>query len=228
MIDTDLQIYSICIFISFILNIIVICLLNKNKDRLIYYMLIYENIGFIYGGKLFTYLTNLNKYDSFDFLRIGFSSLGSLIGGILFLILFCIQFKRNIKETLTLFIKPIPLMYAVGKLGCFLVGCCYGIKYNGPFSIVYNYASNDINGIRLFPVQLIESIVFMIIFILIMKKKVNVYKTIFICSLSKFLLDALRFKSNNMILSVNQIGCLIIMIISLILIYKSNEKKKQI
>ena len=217
MIDTDLQIYSICIFISFILNIIVICLLNKNKDRLIYYMLIYENIGFIYGGKLFTYLTNLNKYDSFDFLRIGFSSLGSLIGGILFLILFCIQFKRNIKETLTLF-----------KLGCFLVGCCYGIKYNGPFSIVYNYASNDINGIRLFPVQLVESIVFMIIFILIMKKKVNVYKTIFICSLSKFLLDALRFKSNNMILSVNQIGCLIIMIISLILIYKSNEKKKQI
>ena len=92
MIDTDLQIYSICIFISFILNIIVICLLNKNKDRLIYYMLIYENIGFIYGGKLFTYLTNLNKYDSFDFLRIGFSSLGSLIGGILFLILF------NLKE----------------------------------------------------------------------------------------------------------------------------------
>ena len=228
MIDTDLQIYSICIFISFILNIIVICLLNKNKDRLIYYMLIYENIGFIYGGKLFTYLTNLNKYDSFDFLRIGFSSLGSLIGGILFLILFCIQFKRNIKETLTLFIKLIPLMYAVGKLGCFLVGCCYGIKYNGPFSIVYNYASNDINGIRLFPVQLVESIVFMIIFILIMKKKVNVYKTIFICSLSKFLLDALRFKSNNMILSVNQIGCLIIMVISLILIYKSNEKKKQI
>ena len=119
-------------------------------------------------------------------------------------------------------------MYAVGKLGCFLVGCCYGIKYNGPFSIVYNYASNDINGIRLFPVQLVESIAFMIIFILIMKKKVNVYKTIFICSLSKFLLDALRFKSNNMILSVNQIGCLIIMIISLILIYKSNEKKKQI
>ena len=31
-----------------------------------------------------------------------------------------------------------------------------------------------------------------------------------------------------MILSVNQIGCLIIMIISLILIYKSHEKKKQI
>lgn len=228
MIDTDLQIYSICIFMSFILNIIIICLLNKNKDRLIYYMLIYENIGFIYGGKLFTYLTNLNKYDSFDFLRIGFSSLGSLIGGILFLILFCIQFKRNIEETLNLFIKPIPFMYAIGKIGCFLVGCCYGIEYSGPFSVVYNYTSNDINGIRLFPVQLVESIVFTIIFILIMKKKINVYKIILICSISKFLLDFLRFKNNNMILSVNQIGCLFIIIISLILIYKSNEKKKQI
>ena len=137
MIDTNVPLYSIFIFLSFILNIVIICLLNKNKDKLVYYMLIYENIGFIYGGKLFTYLVNIKKYDSFNFFTLGFSSLGSLIGGILLLILFCVQFKRNIKETLSLFIKPIPLMYAVGKIGCFLVGCCYGIEYSGPFSIVY-------------------------------------------------------------------------------------------
>lgn len=228
MIDTNVPLYSIFIFLSFILNIIVICLLNKKKDKLVYYMLIYENIGFIYGGKLFTYLVNIKKYDSFNFFTLGFSSLGSLIGGILFLILFCIQFKRNIKETLSLFIKPIPLMYAVGKIGCFLVGCCYGIEYSGPFSIVYKYSMNDINGISLFPVQIVESIVFMIIFIITIVKKIDIYKLILMCSISKFLLDFLRFKNNNMILSVNQIGCLFIIIISLILIYKSNEKKKQI
>ena len=124
MIDTDLQIYSICVFIAFILNIIIICLLNKNKEKDIYYMLVYENIGFICGGKLFTYLTNLNKYDGFDFINLGCSSLGSLIGGMLLLILCCVKFKRNIKDTLTLFIKPIILMYSIGKIGCFLVGCC--------------------------------------------------------------------------------------------------------
>ena len=59
MIDTNVPLYSIFIFLSFILNIVIICLLNKNKDKLVYYMLIYENIGFIYGGKLFTYLVNI-------------------------------------------------------------------------------------------------------------------------------------------------------------------------
>ena len=134
----------------------------------------------------------------------------------------------GISYILSLFIKPIPLMYAVGKIGCFLVGCCYGIEYSGPFSIVYKYSMNDINGISLFPVQIVESIVFMIIFIITIVRKIDIYKLILMCSISKFLLDFLRFKNNNMILSVNQIGCLFIIVISLILIYKSNEKKKQI
>ena len=44
-------------------------------------------------------------------------------------------------------------MYSIGKIGCLLVGCCYGIEYSGPFSIVYNYSYSDIVGVRLFPIQ---------------------------------------------------------------------------
>lgn len=68
----------------------------------------------------------------------------------------------------------------------------------------------------------------MIIFIAVMIKKIDVYKIILICSSSKFLLDFLRHRNTGTIMSINQIVCLFIMIISFILIYKSNEKKKQL
>lgn len=223
MVDTDLQLYSICIILSFVVNAVTIFLLNKKKEKLIGYMLIYENIGFLYGGKLFTYLTNVDKYDGFDFLNIGLSSLGSLIGGMLFLLLFCIQFKVNIKKTMKMFIITIPLMYSIGKIGCFLVGCCYGIEYNGFGNIVYKYASESINGIHLFPVQLVESIVFLIIFILSVTRKYNISFIILISSFSKFMLDFLRSGHTNNFISVNQIVCIIFIIVSIIMIRKNNN-----
>lgn len=223
MVDTDLQLYSICIILSFVVNAVTIFLLNKKKEKLVGYMLIYENIGFLYGGKLFTYLTNIDKYDGFDFLSIGLSSLGSLIGGMLFLLLFCIQFKVNIKKTMKMFIITIPLMYSIGKIGCFLVGCCYGIEYNGFGNIVYKYASESINGIHLFPVQLVESIVFLIIFILSVTRKYNISFIILISSFSKFMLDFLRSGHVNNFISVNQIVCIIFIIVSIIMIRKNNN-----
>lgn len=223
MVDTDLQLYSICIILSFVVNAVTIFLLNKKKEKLIGYMLIYENIGFLYGGKLFTYLTNIDKYDGFDFLSIGLSSLGSLIGGMLFLLLFCIQFKVDIKKTMKMFIITIPLMYSIGKIGCFLVGCCYGIEYNGFGNIVYKYASESINGIHLFPVQLVESIVFLIIFILSVTRKYNISFIILISSFSKFILDFLRSGHTNNFISVNQIVCIIFIIVSIIMIRKNNN-----
>lgn len=223
MVNTNIQLYSICIILSFIVNAVIIFLLNKRQEKYVGYMLIYENIGFIYGGKLFTYLTNLDKYDSFDFLNIGFSSLGSLIGGLLFLLLFCIQFKKDIKRTMKMFIITIPLMYSIGKIGCFLVGCCYGIEYNGIGNIVYKYASESINGIHLFPIQLVESIVFLIIFILSITRKYNTNFIILISSFSKFILDFLRSGHTNTFVSVNQLVCLIFIIVSIIMIRKNNN-----
>ena len=64
-------------------------------------------------------------------------------------------------------------MYAIGKIGCFLVGCCYGIKYSGIFSVVYNYSLHAPVGVSLFPIQLVESIVFLLIFIYMLNKKLQ-------------------------------------------------------
>lgn len=70
----------------------------------------------------------------------------------------------------------IPLGHAFGRIGCFCGGCCYGISYQGLGHVVYNHPITSVPaGTGIFPVQLLESlllfILFVIIFTLYIKKK---------------------------------------------------------
>ena len=152
---------------------------------------------------------------------LGLTSYGAIFGAFLFIALFCWQFKKSIKETLFIFTPSIPLMYSIGKLGCFLTGCCYGIKYNGPFKVMYKYSHEAPNNIYLFPVQLLESIVFLIIFIyLIIQCKKNHFNlstlgiSFITCGSAKYLLDFLRMSHTNFI-SFNQIISALFIIIGI-------------
>ncbi len=235
MFDSDIPFYSISIIISLIANIIVILSMYKkysyDKAEIIG-LLVYENIGIILGAKILSYLT-LDKElkTGFNFISAGLSSYGGVIGALIFILIFCLQFKKSIKETIYILLPSIPLMYSIGKIGCFLVGCCYGIEYNGIFSIVYNYSKVAPKGISLFPVQLAETIVFLLIFIYLIYKHIKRsfdIKTICIglimCGMAKFMLDFLRISHKNIILSTNQVISSIFILISVIVLIK--EKKK--
>lgn len=99
-----------------------------------------------------------------------------------------------------------PLIYAIAKLGCTYAGCCHGFNYEGPFSL--RYQNTNANG-QFFPVQPIETIVFLAIFVIAHKTQKPLI-TIFACLFAKFFLDFLRFGHDRAIISSNQIACLII------------------
>jgi len=130
----------------------------------------------------------------------------------------------------------LPLMYAIGKIGCFLVGYCHGIEYNGVFSVVYKYSNLVSSNISLFPIQIVETIFFLMIFIYMIvkhsKKQFN-QKTMgisfILCGMTKFLLDFLRMSHKNIFLSLNQYISILFIIIGLIIYYKSEkiQLKKQ-
>lgn len=233
MIDTNLPLYSLIILIAFLINIIVICYIAYKKDRLdhkLIYLLIFEHIGMILGAKLYSFFSNPAQYNyHFDIFKIGFSSIGAVIGIIIMSFIYIKLFKTSIKEIVEIFICSIPLIYSIGKIACFITGCCCGIEYNGPFSITYLYSSNNHNGISLFPIQLLESIVSFIIFIItfriVMKDKINKRNvgiiTIVIFT-SKFLLDFLRFTHMKELISFNQIMCIPFIIIGILLIINKN------
>ena len=50
----------------------------------------------------------------------------------------------------------------MSKLACFFAGCCYGLPYDGVGCVIYPSGLN----ISLIPVQLLETVTFMIIFII--------------------------------------------------------------
>ena len=177
----------------------------------------------VFGGKLLTILTSDRKL---NLLTAGLSSYGGAIGLITAILIF--EKMTNNKEIKTGFILSLPLMYSISKLGCFFAGCCHGIKYNGLFSVSYPH----LYDYSVFPVQLLESIIFFIIFIginIFYKKyqsKNIIEYTVLISALAKFLLDYLRYSHINQILSINQIISLVLVVVSLIILsYKKKTSK---
>lgn len=236
MFNTKVSLYGLSIIIALISNIVVVALLYKKyqftRDEMIG-ALVYENIGIIMGAKLLTYFQNISYYGKLDFYTLGLSSYGGVIGAIVCLILFGLQFKKNIKEMMFLFMPSIPLMYSIGKIGCFLVGCCYGIEYSGLGNVVYNYSLSAPKGVHLFPVQIVETIVFLGIFIfMFIKQKSNKFSwetlgiSFVLCGLGKYILDYFRNSHVGIFISLNQGISLIFIIIGIFLILKKKIRSR--
>lgn len=94
----------------------------------------------------------------------------------------------------------IPLFHAIARIGCFLAGCCYGIK-SDIFSISYTILENGIiDTTNRIPVQLVGSIfnigVFVYLFSLLRmeswKNKNLLLRYIILYSCGRFLLEFIR------------------------------------
>ena len=99
-------------------------------------------------------------------------------GGFLFAFLGCLIFIKYRKDKLTVwmdFFTPIiSLGYALGRIGCFLGGCCYGRPSSVPWAVIFSSDVVAPGNISLHPTQLYLSGSEFIIFALILfseKKK---------------------------------------------------------
>ena len=132
------------------------------------------------------------------------------------------SFDPTIKNNTSIIIKTISK-----KIRCFLVACCYGRKYSVPGSIIYNYSSIAPKNISLFSVQILETLIFTLIFIYMIKKTIkNKFNNkelgifIILCGTSKFLLDFLRMKTTSNIFSTNQLLSLVFIFIGIFIFIK--------
>lgn len=105
-------------------------------------------------------------------------------------------------------ILSLLLIYSITKLGCFINGCCYGIIYTGPLNVSYPFLSNN----TYFPIQILETIIFMIIFQICnfnKNKKDIIYNTLKLVIISKFILDFLRYDHMIKLITINQLSILL-------------------
>ncbi len=87
--------------------------------------------------------------------------LGGAVGGVIYV--------RAAKRPMALYADIaacfVPLFHAFGRVGCFLGGCCFGVESR--FGFVFTRSPLEIaNGVRRFPVQLLESACCLLLFFL--------------------------------------------------------------
>lgn len=87
----------------------------------------------------------------------GFVIYGGIIGGIFGGYLFTRVHKVSFFRYFDLVVPAVALAQGLGRIGCYLAGCCYGIQVESPISIVFTNSAFAPNGVPLLPTQLISS-----------------------------------------------------------------------
>ena len=133
----------------------------------------------------------------------GFVFYGGLAGDLLGLYLCGKILHIPVAEYARSVIPVIPLAHAFGRIGCAVVGCCYGVPYDGPGAVVYTESIAAPTGIPLFPVQAVEAAGNLVLtavlcgYIIICKKKgkeaksVQLYLVLY--AVFRFVLEFMRF-----------------------------------
>lgn len=85
----------------------------------------------------------------------GFVFYGGLYGALCAVLAYSRTARLPVSRVLEYLLPVFPLIHAFGRIGCFLMGCCYGRPWAG--GIAFNNSPIAPNGIRLVPVQLIEA-----------------------------------------------------------------------
>ncbi len=207
----------------------------KKED--IFYASMYAVIGAGIGAKLLYILTILpdiiKNFDVLDWktlipklLQGGFVFYGGLIGGILGVYIYSKISKNSFKSLANILTSVFPIFHSIGRIGCLLAGCCHGREYNGFGSITFYNTELAPIGVPLFPMQIVESICNLIIFIIILltyKRFKGTYKTIalylVLYSVVRFVLEFYRGDVTRgiIVLSISQWISIAVFIIGIVL-----------
>lgn len=225
---------------------------NDENEMITFYLVI--SAGSLLGGHILYGFTNFKyliklfyklitfSFDSFHqfleaciFVFGGSVFYGGLLGGLLAGFVFLKKKKYDIALYTDTIAPCIPLFHIFGRLGCFLSGCCYGIKSN--FGVIYhNSPISSANEVRRFPVQLMEIFLNLFLFLLLNKlgqhnskkgKLLTYYLVIY--AFCRFFIEFFRgdeYRGFILFLSTSQfISAMILFTIIIITIYKAIYKR---
>ena len=220
----DFPLYKIMIAFSVLVGITYIYMSLKNEKipkKNIFIFFIFFFIFAILTGKLYTFIAYGFKT---SFLKSSLSAYGGLIGVVIASIIYEKIYPSKgiiIKHT----ILSLPLIYSFTKIGCFFNGCCFGLPYDGPLSVIYPHKLNK----PLFPIQLLEIFIFFILFLICNtnKEKDNISCiTLSTIAILKFLIEFLRYEHIGQTITPNQTFSILLLIIIIVTFIKNKSTTK--
>lgn len=227
--DYNAPVYMICIMISFIVGLaaaFVLMLTDKVPQYVIWCSTVLNALMVAFGGMMISVVTS-------GFKACGLSSVGGAFGVFAAIFIMTHIIPEYREQIFKAYGCMIPLMYSVSKLACHFSGCCYGREYSGYFSLHYEGVADRLPTTDVFPVQMSETILFAIIFVIgiivvyVKKAKHGIFALACMCGIGKLLLDYLRdsHADNLFVPSVNQLMCLGIIVVGALLAYNESLRK---
>ncbi len=203
-------------------------------------------LGAIIGSRLFYALLNYQEYlrQPLKILQIWEGGLvfhGGIIGAIVMGGWYVRQQKLPFWKVADIVTPSIPLGQAIGRLGCFSAGCCYGRACQLPWGVTFtNPNSLAPSGTPLHPVQLYSSATAALICLLLLQleRHCPFYGQLFWCylllsSMGRFGLEFFRgdatsfFIIFNQVFSLPQLYCLGIAFFAVIMLFLSRKYMPQ-
>ena len=143
---------------------------------------IYCALAGILGAKLLMFLFDFDYYRQNPREILSFSTLqagGVFQGGLVLALVTAFFYMRKIKlpglVTADVFAPGIALGHAIGRLGCFAAGCCWGLECHRPWAVTFtNPVTNQLFGtplnVPLHPTQLYEAGAEALIFVVLYRR----------------------------------------------------------
>lgn len=197
----------------------------------------------ILGSKLFFFIEdpNLAIEELFN-LKSGFVYYGSLFGVILAVALINYRNTSQLKLDFALLSISSALGMFIGKIGCFLAGCCYGWPTDSKLGVFFtqpNTSAYHISHAR-FPIQLLDSlsnlgllVILLVIFKIKQQRELVILTFLIVYPITRFFTEFLRADiSRGFVfqdtLSLSQLYSVVIFISTIIyIIFSSFMKKRQ-
>jgi len=168
----EISSYAFFVLLGLAVGLFVYFFLAKEEKKLSensFYVLLAGLFGGIIGAKIpiwiYQFPLIINSLPDLTPLLSGRTITGGLIGGMIAVIF--VKRKLGIKEKKgNLFAPAIAIGVAIGRIGCFLQGCCFGTATGLPWGVDFG------DGILRHPTQIYEALfMLMLFFILIWRRK---------------------------------------------------------
>ena len=216
--------YGVLLAIGFILALWLTARLAARdglpKQR-IYDLGLYVLAASLVGSKALMVVTEWSDYGgdwrrmlSFDFLRSGGVFYGGLLAAVLASILLMRHWKLPWPKTADAFAPGIAVGHAIGRMGCFSAGCCWGKPTSSWLGVHFTEKANELTGVpidtALVPTQLIEAFANLLIFVFLLwltrRRKFEgqiIYAYLMVYSVARFTIEFWRDDPRNGLLGLS-------------------------
>ncbi|MDD3087396.1 MAG: prolipoprotein diacylglyceryl transferase [Candidatus Omnitrophica bacterium] len=226
--------YGVMLVLAFLISVSLACSEAKRQGidpDLIFNLNFIVFIFGIAGARIFFVVENLGYYlkDPLEIIMLsrgGMSWFGGLFLGLISGLIYLKMKRQVIYRILDLVVPFLALAQSLGRVGCFLNGCCFGKE--SVYGVYF-----PVHGLVLIPTQLYSSFMLLLIFIVLRFLQLRphrlgqvFYTYLFLYSIKRFFIEFFRADNKLIIfnLTLFQLISIAIFIIAVFKLIKINKK----